>query len=161
MHKKEEKQRHVREACGSRCKLKCSEHLSDEQQQSLHKSFWNLGTELRRRDYVISHVRRTPTVRKTLGRKKHSMSYSLPTECGIANVCKRFFLITLDISDFMVYYSLRHAERMVRLKRMANERRAKFQKQIVTLLLSTSTRSQELTAIIVDQVARSIIWRHN
>lgn len=60
----------------------------------------------RRRDYIISNVKRQPTVRKKTERKQHALTYTLPLNENKIRVCKKMFLRTLSISETMIYYSL-------------------------------------------------------
>lgn len=54
----ENEERNVGESC--RCKKKCGENISEEQRKQIFDGFWGMNNKDRRRDFVISHVRRFP-----------------------------------------------------------------------------------------------------
>ncbi len=111
-YKKQVMERKVRTSCGLKCNFKCMDNFKEEVRDSIHKSFWSLGNQLRRRDFLVSNVIRVNPIRKSTCRRQHSIAYTLPN--GLENirvrVCKKFFLGTLDVSDKMVYYSLSNSE---------------------------------------------------
>ena len=84
-----------------RCKFKCGEKFSHEQREQLHADYWSIEPRERKYDYISQYVEESKPERQKKTRKTVSRKYSFPhpnTHEKI-RVCKRFFLMTLDISD--------------------------------------------------------------
>ena len=87
-----------------RCPLKCSEKITNERQQSLHKSFYASGDWSLQSAYINGHVRveekRRTYTKSENSRRSTSKYYYLSNIDGIdIRVCKEFFKGVLTISD--------------------------------------------------------------
>jgi hypothetical protein len=78
----------------------------------IYKKFWKISW-IRKRDFLISNVRKTATKRHTVesSRRSHSFVYALPKEgtSTVIVVCKTFFLRTLSIGAKMIKGTLERA----------------------------------------------------
>lgn len=89
------------------CKC-CASKFTEADRKSIFESFWKISW-LRKRDFLISHVQKTPAKRHTVekSRRGHSYKYNLPKEeIGNIVVCKTFFLRTLAIGAKMIQGTL-------------------------------------------------------
>ncbi|ESP01684.1 hypothetical protein LOTGIDRAFT_176440 [Lottia gigantea] len=102
-------ERQLGPVCGQSCRLQCCTKISQIDRMNIFKSFWGMNNHQRRRDFVVSHAKRfgkKRNINKAESRRKHSIYYYLPVNEVDTRVCKKMFLNTLDISDFMVKYNL-------------------------------------------------------
>lgn len=91
--------------CGIKCRYKCKARISEEQRENVFKAYWALSDLNRQRDFVVKNVTQYEKRRRTTcspSRRTHSLSWSLEIDGVKTNVCKTFFLHTLDISDKVV-----------------------------------------------------------
>ena len=95
------------------CALKCNENIPDDCKKILCENFWDIGNIDRQRDYIISHVTRKEAARsrKENSRRKFSQSYYFDVDGIKYQVCKRFFLQTLDVSEKFVRIALEKSSR--------------------------------------------------
>ena len=49
--------RRVKQPCGNKCRLKCSESISDEQRQQIFDSYWALKTIEKQRQYISNSTK--------------------------------------------------------------------------------------------------------
>lgn len=104
---KEIRPRSVKEKDCSACVKKCSKTFSDEDRNRIHQLYWGMGSLQARKQFVANMVKEAPVKRqKTPGEGRRSMSrnYFLPAAKSNdrKEVCKGFFLATLDISGAVV-----------------------------------------------------------
>lgn len=106
------RQRKLKPPCSSSCKKKCSERFDEQFRLSIFNNFWKDGnTDNFKRQFIAGCVMRKPverrTVLKSVSRRKftHTYTFELPTEK--VEVCKTFFLNTLDITDTTVDTALK------------------------------------------------------
>jgi len=91
----------------SRCKLKCSEKLSDADRKEIFKRFWEMGPQ--QVNFVQSYVREVPVQFLTLGhqsRRSRTLQYFLPAGHEKVKVCRDMFLHTLNLSVNTLYTKL-------------------------------------------------------
>lgn len=121
--------REVKESCQSACVHECSFNFNKTERTKLHKHFWSLTTH-EKRIFFSKYINRVHTARKQnaidimgdpkrLKRKrKHDLNfssrrtYSYYYHFDLADkrlqVCKTFFLNTLDIAPTKVYWYFDH-----------------------------------------------------
>lgn len=85
--------------------------ITDERRQNIFQHYWSLSTD-RRRDWLVSnskkeHVKRKRT--KDLSRRSATFNYFINEGEGKRQVCLRFMLNTLDLTQKFVHYTLSHA----------------------------------------------------
>ena len=92
-----------------KCQYKCRDHFSEEERKKIHVNYWGLAEYNRQRDFIQTHTRLKPKGRSTVqssSRRSLSLMYHLPIDDKIKQVCKDFFLKTLDIGEMVVRYTL-------------------------------------------------------
>ncbi|XP_070184874.1 uncharacterized protein [Littorina saxatilis] len=102
----------------SQCSLQCNLKISTEQQRDIFEAFYGLKDYKRQKDFVCSHVAQQCTVtildqktNKPLEKKRAvSRKFFLTAGGEKAQVCKRFFLATLDVGHAYVQHALDNAK---------------------------------------------------
>ncbi|VEN34042.1 unnamed protein product [Callosobruchus maculatus] len=104
--KKLVKRKIVKPPCSITCKLKCWEKISEEERKKIHRQYWTDQKSIdMKRQFIASHVQQIPVVRRRERnyerelRRKHTNRYSSEQDRKQATLCKKFFLITLSISQ--------------------------------------------------------------
>lgn len=95
---------------GSDCFNKCGE-ISEEKRASVFNHFWNLSPQ-RRRDWLVSLSKIGAVKRKRvkdLSRKSKTFQYFINEGEGQRQVCLKFLLATLDITQRYLHYTLSNA----------------------------------------------------
>jgi hypothetical protein len=87
--------------------FKCAE-FTDADRTALMSDFYGCGDFSRQRDYILNSV--TSKLSATAKRKSRHMVYSFQHGGEKRQVCKKFFLTTLDISEKLVTYTLHRKE---------------------------------------------------
>lgn len=110
--KKTMKERKVREPCRN-CRLKCNEKIAGPQRMQIHREFWNHKTNIeQKRQFLCSCLEQTSVERKRqrtgsrAGKRQYNLKYFFTIEGTKYQVCKTFFLHTLDISQTFVRCAL-------------------------------------------------------
>ena len=96
--------RKMKKGCGIGCRLNCHGKLLPTERENLFHAFWQLGEVTRQREFIVKHCSKVPVrSRKTGGsRRKFSLRYSFELNGNAIDVCKQFFLDTLNINDRVV-----------------------------------------------------------
>ncbi|KAF6198571.1 hypothetical protein GE061_008319 [Apolygus lucorum] len=94
--------------CLQQCKFKCSTKISNEEQTSLFNSYYSLSADGKRLFILNNSSRHTTNRPKRLGdgespSRKFSFTYYFVVNGEKVQVCKKFFLGTLSISQKPVY----------------------------------------------------------
>ncbi|KAB0790124.1 hypothetical protein PPYR_15557 [Photinus pyralis] len=108
---RERRPKNLGETC--KCKRECHLKIRDEDKISISKSFWDMKDLSRQRDFIAARVRRQLAERGRVesSRRKFSQTFSLLQGGTEHQVCKYFFLQTLDISEKMVRTSVEKSAR--------------------------------------------------
>ncbi|CAK1592965.1 unnamed protein product [Parnassius mnemosyne] len=94
--------------CTNKCRLSCSTKVSSEKRNIIFKSYWELGTHQRQRDFLASCVKKihpatrrvTVTVNSTCKEpKKPNSSFYFIVDGKEVRVCRTFLLNTLVIGE--------------------------------------------------------------
>lgn len=99
--------RSVKSPCKITCKKQCSSFFSNEQRQTIHKAYWNLGF-VQQREFLLRYIKREVKSRETVlnSRRKFTRKYYLPfNENNNIEVCKVFFQSTLDVGAKLLRYT--------------------------------------------------------
>ena len=120
--------RRVKESCKASCKRKCNSIITDDERKKIHEKFWKLGNIRSQAMFLINFVtssavkRRKKKVNKvtTADRNESSQKYFKRTQTrnyylqkddeSRVQVCKTFFLATLDISEKRIRTALSKSE---------------------------------------------------
>lgn len=109
------------------CKC-CSSKFAEDEREQMFSSFWKVSW-IRKRDFLIAHVRKTETKRHTVteSRRSSSFKYMLPKQGSDNNivVCKTFFLRTLAVGSKMIKGTLARAEMRASMVAIADGREGK------------------------------------
>lgn len=116
---------------GCKCKLQCSEYITDEMRKDMFTKFWNTGSHVKQWQIITKYVVRAK--KKTASnlhsenvRRLYTLHYHLPikSEDGIVlhKVCQTMFLNTFGISEVFVYTALRKKDESKGLKDMTDKR---------------------------------------
>lgn len=97
------------------CRFKCTSHISQDQQQSLFKEYWNLGDACLQKAFITSLVTEQPIVRRrkrnnavTGKEKKNSRAYHLPDHDKKKHrVCLKFLTNLFQISTQIIELALK------------------------------------------------------
>ena len=95
----------------SKCRLKCSEKIEEEQRQIIFETYWELGDYSKQRHFICTHVEQNEPKRiKVLSKRKRSVSQLFHLTIGQEKirVCKNFFLKTLNIGKKAVDYAIKN-----------------------------------------------------
>ena len=91
--------KHVGQACNDTCKLQCCKNFDEESRKKIFDVFWGYEDKVAQRLFLARHVIPTPAKRHLTGSKKKEkmMMYHFYSESKKVQVCRLFFLQTLDI----------------------------------------------------------------
>jgi hypothetical protein len=95
----------MKSGCGMKCRYKCHEKISNEDRLALFENYWRIGDKSRQREFLARCIKRHSTKRKTCSetsRRQHSHTYTFSKNSSDIQVCKVFFLGTLDVSDKVI-----------------------------------------------------------
>lgn len=133
-----EQERKIGDRCGCK-RLKCFT-VSDDQRLEMHSGFWQLKSAIGRQNYIVSRVRKFEKKRALVESTKdrgNNQRYFLPTnDKAEIQVCKKFFLSTLCISDRMVNYNLCKSDNGVRSPPAPRAPHNKFSEEILASVKS-------------------------
>ena len=109
--KGQERERAVKTGCTEKCRLQCKTKFSYDDRQKLCDEFWGMNSKLRRQDFIANNVTKIAKGRCTTtgpSKRKYTLKYffSIAATPKI-QVCQRFFLDTLDITERMVDYNMK------------------------------------------------------
>ena len=100
------------------CKKECQMKINNECRQKIFKSFWELGDVDSQREFISRTVRQVECKRsKKNSRKQSSFSYSFFIDKIQIDVCKKFYLDTLDIGQALVYGALKKVDSVGNIKK--------------------------------------------
>jgi len=118
--------------------------FSEEERSNLFECFWSTTWEVKK-SYIINLVEKVDTKRKTKGeeadsRRSVSYKYHLRDENNKKqHVCKKMFLATLDLSDWMVHNWLKLSEELSPKNNKANNKNKKDSENEVPRLKASFT----------------------
>ncbi|KAL7632726.1 UNVERIFIED_CONTAM: hypothetical protein RMT77_016927 [Armadillidium vulgare] len=82
----------------SRCHLKCNGRLNEDMRSLVFAEYWGLGDYDRQREYLATHMEREERVGPS-GHSRTVILYYLTLKNKKYQVCRQFFLKTLDVSE--------------------------------------------------------------
>lgn len=88
--------------CGLKCRLKCPQKVSEEVREKIFRSYWNMKSLQRQRDFIarsLNIVEPRYQYRKPDSNRKPKHSFNFDVENSRIRVCKIFFKNTLGIND--------------------------------------------------------------
>lgn len=87
-----------------KCRMKCSEKISEEMRKELFGYFWSLGDKNRQWDFIARYVKTFDKKVSTnsSSRRQLSKKYYFPIKNEEIQVCKIMFLKTFSISEKIV-----------------------------------------------------------
>uniref|UniRef100_A0A8D8VM80 Uncharacterized protein n=1 Tax=Cacopsylla melanoneura TaxID=428564 RepID=A0A8D8VM80_9HEMI len=102
--------RSLQPPCLESCKLRCFEKFTHERRKAIFREFWDLGDLEQQRVYIAQNLDRVipkydrPDRRRFAEtRRSLNTAYHLAKENGVRKqVCKTFFLNTLDVTNRMI-----------------------------------------------------------
>lgn len=87
----------------SKCPRKCDDLLKYCDREEIHQGFWDMGDKTRQDQYISDHVEEMEKNRQTTNdaesRRANSREFFFTFKGSRKQVCKGFFLSTLDVSD--------------------------------------------------------------
>ncbi|XP_064598481.1 uncharacterized protein LOC135464842 [Liolophura sinensis] len=92
-----------------KCHYKCTDNIPEDARKKVCEAYWASGDYTRQRDYIVRNVKKTERSRSTTAgesRRQRTYKYHLTMNGQCIQVCKTFFLATLDIRQRTVYYAL-------------------------------------------------------
>ena len=113
-------QRRCMKRANCKCKFKCKDKISEEDQRWIFNNYW-MKTYDDQREYIRENVIKTEKRRKTTkeqSRRKNTYEYFLTRkdETDKHKVCKRFFLGTHNVGERTVLYTLKRQEEKGRIR---------------------------------------------
>ena len=101
----------IKVACSEKCTLKCSTKFSEEERKSLFEDFWASGDKREQHHFLLRHAEELPAKRMRVGCGKRSSTFHYyfydAKKATRLEVCRTFFINTLDIKRELVYKVLR------------------------------------------------------
>ena len=95
----------VKESCTLQCVYECSLNFNEDSRKTLNRQFWQL-VEFEKREYFSKYVERVETKRKYTNyksRRTYTFIYHFDLFGKRLQVCKKFFLNTLNICPTKIY----------------------------------------------------------
>lgn len=107
---KHRKTREIKNGCNAGCRRKCSSKIDQAERKIIHKQFWSLS-DTKKSHFYTTYVKKVPkkrcrTYKGPNSKKKFSFLYFFELRNVLVQVCKPFFLTTLDVSQTRLYYCL-------------------------------------------------------
>lgn len=108
--KKKFEKKNIRSPC--KCVKKCGEKILQERREVIFNEFWKLGDHEKQWHYITRHAKSKDIKKMTLDRKKNrtqTIKYDFKVnknDSDSIEVCKKFFLNTLAITEKVVYTAL-------------------------------------------------------
>lgn len=102
--------KYIKPPCSSKCYLNCSTNFTESQRRNIFEAFWSLD-DAQKSSFYNKFVERKPVQRRRIAesqKKSYSFSYYFERDNLKVRVCKVFFLNTIDISDFRIYYCFKN-----------------------------------------------------
>ncbi|GFO11281.1 hypothetical protein PoB_003778600 [Plakobranchus ocellatus] len=95
--------------CVESCALKCTQKFSEEERQSIFEDFWRQGDKREQQHFIVRHTEETALKRKRVGSKRRNTTfrYFFYGKEKREQVCRTFFLNTLDIRPNATYRTKR------------------------------------------------------
>ena len=93
--------------CGSKCRLRCFEKFDENTRQSIFNNYWSMEDKREQRHFVYEHTESCKVQRKRESANKkrdQTMKYFLYSSNEKTQVCRIFFLNTLDIGKEVIYH---------------------------------------------------------
>ncbi|GFR83941.1 Lish domain-containing [Elysia marginata] len=144
--------RKIREGCGSSCRLGCQEKFDQASREDLFQTFWGLEDKGQQRLYIARHVIKCDIARKRVeasDRRGFTLKYYFYNGKELSQVCRKFFVETLDVGRDFIYGTLEKEDPKTGL--IAPERQGKHGKQRrVSEAVLSSVREHILTFPTVD-----------
>lgn len=124
--------RTIKKTCSEHCNYKCNVNFSIEDRQVIHDAFWKLDPNSKLHFYSKFTKQKTTARKRTnkeVSRRVVSYQYYFQSASEPVQVCKVFFLNTLDISQNRIYYYYRekHNENVGVSKPVVHGKHIKFQ----------------------------------
>lgn len=98
--------RTMRESCRLGCHYECSLNFNDNAREELYKNYWQMSSD-ERNIFYGKYIERIGTKRPRAGegsRRSFSYIYHFPLREKRLQVCKKFFINTLGVSEFSIYF---------------------------------------------------------
>ena len=98
-------ERKMKPPCGEKCRLTCSQNITEEARNIIFTSYWNLGDVTKQRQFIVNSMKPIePSYRyiRTGGKRpprRLNNAFYFHTGDKEIRVCKLFFMNTLDIND--------------------------------------------------------------
>lgn len=96
--------------CGTKCRLKCYDKITEVDRQGLFETYWALGNITRQRDFIHScteiinrkSLRQCDTCCTQEKMRANNYAFYFNIDLTKVRVCKEFFKATLDINDRVI-----------------------------------------------------------
>lgn len=99
-------------SCQSNCNRNCSEHFNEDKRKNIHYMFWQLD-EMAKNHFYSKFVERTAAKRHKKVQEKvvrqYSYKYYFQDNDIFIQICQKFFLSTLNISERRIYYFFKNS----------------------------------------------------
>ncbi|XP_060554953.1 uncharacterized protein LOC132715878 [Ruditapes philippinarum] len=99
----------VKNGCGFNCRKKCHSKIMLDEREKIFHHFWSTGSYEKQKEFIghtILEVPRKRILNKTDSRRRVSRQYFFQMHGHKIQVCKQFYLDTLDISEAVAYSAL-------------------------------------------------------
>ena len=108
---KQIKGRSIKPCCPLTCPLKCSTKFDERDRKEIFEDYWALGDKREQQHFIVRHVEERTVTRKRVGSEKRNTTchYFLNKKESNSReqVCRTFFLNTMDIGRDFVYNTIR------------------------------------------------------
>ncbi|XP_037025022.1 transcriptional repressor CTCFL-like isoform X2 [Bradysia coprophila] len=104
----EKPEKKLKEPCNSICRIKCTTKITHSQREEIFKHFWSICDLTQKRAFLIRHIEMViPKYRRSNGLRSLNHAYFFEVDAKRIQVCKTFFVRTLDISHVFIKTAIR------------------------------------------------------
>lgn len=103
----------IKEPCQEGCRKKCTKKITTDERLSIHTQFYNKNLDInQKRQFIASCIEEVPVERvrvrtgSRVGKRKSSLNYFFTVNSKKVNVCRTYFLNTLNLSQTSVRFAL-------------------------------------------------------
>ena len=104
--------KHLRPPCHDKCRLKCSMRINNTTREEIFNYYWGLQDRVEQRHFISRHVEQGDVKRRMLDSKQDrncTNRYFLYSQEERIQVCRVFFLNTLDIKKDVIYWLMKRS----------------------------------------------------
>ena len=134
--------------CKEKCRYKCNVKINDEERNRIFVDFYDNRDKNRQYDYISETTICDKINKGTDSKRQRSFKYQFILEDEPIQVCKEFYLGTLNISQKVIYNA--HDKRDSLTGTAKSDGRGKHQNKVITEVMRNSVRNHIRSFPTVD-----------